>query len=120
MMIQKRLFALAVSMMVLCRFLAACQPTPTLVSPTGPGLVIGITDDTCPSVVIKVNELVGWTNQDDREHFVRHKPAEGNSQFDSGTLQPGDSFTFTFVEAGTYTYECTEDSSITGTVTVQP
>lgn len=119
MMLHKGRFALVMSVMVLCGLLAACQPTPTLASSTGPGLVIGITDGTCPNVVIKVNELVTWTNQDDHEHFVRHKPEEGDPQFDSGTLQPGDSFTFTFLEVGTYRYECSADVSMTGTVTVQ-
>ena len=119
-MLDKRRATIATLMVVLSGLFAACQPTPTLASPSGPGMVIGITDDTCPSVEIKVNDLVTWTNQDDREHFVRHKPAEGNPQFDSGVLQPGDSFTYTFVEAGTYMYECTTDGSTTGAVTVQP
>ena len=119
MLLHKSRSAVIALIVVLCGLLVACQPTPTLASSTGPGLVIGITDDTCPSVVIQASEIVTWTNQDNREHFVRHLPAEGTPQFDSGTLQPGDSFAFTFPEAGTYPYECTTDGSTTGTVTVE-
>jgi plastocyanin len=116
----KRQSVLTGLIIVLIGFLAACQATPTLATSSAPGISVGITGDTCPNVVVQVDQQVTWTNQDSREHIVRDKPAEGNGQFDSGTLQPGDSFAFTFPQLGSYSYECSVDGAMTGTVTVQP
>jgi len=80
---------------------------------------VAITGDLCPTIVVNVDQQVTWTNQDIREHIVRDKPAQGNGQFDSGTLQPGDSFAFTFPQEGAYTYECSTDGTMTGIVMVQ-
>lgn len=106
--------------MVLAGLLTTCQSTPTLASPSAPGISVGITGDTCPDIEVQVGEQVTWTNQDTRDHIVRHIPEEGNSQFDSGTLQTGDSFAFTFVLPGVYSYECLLDGGAAGTVTVGP
>lgn len=38
--------------------------------------------------------------------------------FDSGSLAPGDSFEFTFTEAGTFDYQCNFHPSMTGTIVV--
>lgn len=100
--------------------LTACRSTPTLASPSTPGISVGILGDECPSVEVKVGGQVTWTNQDARAHIVRHIPDEGNSQFDSGILNMGDSFSFTFVQPGDYTYQCSIEYEATGTVTVQP
>ena len=100
--------------------LFACQSEPTLVEPAAPGIGVGITSDECPNVIVNVGYQVAWTNQDRNEHIVRASSSEGNVLFESGTLQSGDSFTYTFIEPGTYTYVCTADGSMTGTVTVQP
>jgi plastocyanin len=109
-----------VSVILLSGLLAACQSTPTLVSPSTPGISVGILGDECPSVEVKVGDQVTWTNQDARAHIVRHIPDEGDSQFDSGILNMGDSFSFTFVQPGVYTYQCLIEYEATGTVTVQP
>jgi hypothetical protein len=106
--------------MLLGAFLAACRSTPSLPTSPTPGISVEITRDTCPNVVVQVGRQVNWTNQDSREHIVRDKPAEGNSQFSSGILQPGDSFAFTFPQTASYTYACTLDGAMLGTVTVQP
>jgi plastocyanin len=105
---------------LLSAFLAACQSQPPLATPSAPGISVGITGETCPSVVLQVGQQVTWTNQDSREHMVRDKPAEGNSRFDSGTLQPGDNFAFTFPQPGSYIYQCSRDGTVTGTISVQP
>jgi len=99
--------------------LAACQPTP-LAPLSAPGIGIGITADLCPNLIVQPGIQVAWTNQDSREHIVRHRPEYADPRFDSGTLQPGDSFTFTFLEAGTYPYECSADGAMLGTVIVEP
>jgi len=100
--------------------LVACQPAIPLAESTAPGISVGITDDICPNVTVELGQQLTWTNQDKSEHIVRHKPADGVSLFSSGTLQPGDSFAFTFVEAGSFPYDCSEDGNFSGTVTVEP
>jgi hypothetical protein len=98
---------------------AGCQSTPPLADPSMPGISVGITNGLCPVVIVEVGQQVTWTNQDSRAHIVRHKSTQGDSQFSSGTLQPGDSFAFGFLERGSFVYECSLDGEITGTVTVQ-
>ena len=100
--------------------LVACQTKPTLIPPSTPGISVGITSEICPSIVVEVGQQVTWTNQDTREHIVRDRPIKGNSLFGSGMLLPGDSFNFTFLQPGRFTYECSMDGSETGIITVQP
>ena len=116
----KNYFFLMVMLILLIGLLTACQSTPTLPPQSAPGISVGILGDECPSVEVKVGEQVTWTNQDDRSHVVRHIPDDGNSQFDSGILNMGDSFSFTFVQPGDYTYQCLIEYEATGTVTVKP
>jgi plastocyanin len=120
MRISKSLSIFLLLVIMLSGILAACQSIPTLASSTAPGISVGILGDECPSVEIKVGDQVTWTNQDARAHIVRHIPDEGNSQFDSGILNIGDSFSFIFVPPGEYTYQCLIEYESTGIVTVQP
>ena len=39
---------------------------------------------------------------------------------DSGELQTGDTFTFFFTQAGSYSYRCSADGALVGTITVEP
>ena len=79
-----------------------------------------ISDDLCPSVIVQVGQHVTWTNQGSQEHIVRDKAVEEKSQFDSGILKPGDNFSFTFLQPASYTYDCSADGVLTGTITVEP
>jgi plastocyanin len=54
------------------------------------------------TVVIGVNNTVTWTNNDDTIHTV----TANDGSFDSGYLNPGGSFTFTFTRPGVYEYHC--------------
>ena len=61
---------------------------------------------------VSVGTKVTWTNNDTTVHDVTSTdgPAVGaatTSLFASGTLNQGDSFSFTFAKPGTYYYECT-------------
>jgi len=68
------------------------------------------------TVVIGVNATVWWTNNDAAAHTVT---GDGNSPiFNSGNLDSGQSYIFTFTVAGTYTYHCSYHSWMTGTVVV--
>jgi plastocyanin len=66
-------------------------------------------------LTISVGDSITWQNLDSSSHTAT---ADG-VEFDSGTLANGESFTFTFSTAGTYTYHCGIHSSMTGTITVQ-
>jgi len=102
--------------------LASCQSkaTPTLAAMTGPGIGVGISDDQCPSISVQAGQQISWTNQGKHEHIVRAKSIAGERAFASGTLGPGDSFAITLSEPDTYQYDCSEDGSLTGTITVEP
>lgn len=118
MFFKRRLF-LTTLVALLSSYLIACQPTPTLVPASVSGIGIGITSDSCPSASIQAGQQVSWTNQDSREHVVQDMSDVENPQFSSGSLQRGDHFEFTFENAGTYNYTCSEDGSTTGTITVE-
>jgi hypothetical protein len=98
--------------------LISCQSNPQLVTSSQSGIGVGISDDLCPNVIIKVGQQITWTNQGAREHVVRDITVEGKSQFDSGSLLSGDAFAFTFLEPQTYKYQCSADGSLIGTITV--
>ncbi len=67
------------------------------------------------SITISVGDNVTWTNQDGSSHTV----TGDNSEFDSGTLDNGQMFSFTFTTAGTYTYHCAFHSGMTATIIVE-
>lgn len=64
---------------------------------------------------ITTDTRVTWVNQDNEEHTVTSTAGT----FDSGSLAPGASFTFTFEDEGTYTYYCRVHPDSTGVVTVR-
>lgn len=68
-----------------------------------------------PTLTIVAGESVTWTNAD----AVVHTATSGSGAFDSGDLDPGESFTFTFTTPGTYDYLCTPHPTMTGSIVVQ-
>lgn len=119
---RNRKFMAMAAISIIFALLMGCQPQPTpeLVAPPVAGIGVGLTSDSCPSVEIQAGQQVTWTNQDDHEHIVQHVPSAGSLLFDSGALQAGDGFTFTFAASGHYSYRCSTDGSLTGTVKVLP
>jgi plastocyanin len=67
------------------------------------------------SLTIKVGETVTWTNNDSVSHTI----TEDKGVFDSGSINSGATFSFTFKTAGTFSYHCTIHSSMTGKIIVQ-
>jgi plastocyanin len=67
------------------------------------------------TIVIPAGTAVRWTNKDSVPHTVTSDTA---GVFDSGVLQPGESYEFLFDIPGTYTYHCAIHPSMTGTVVV--
>ena len=72
------------------------------------------------SIVIEKGKQVTWVNQDSAFHSVTSgfydEPTE---LFDSGHLDPFESFSLTFDESGTYDYFCTLHPWMQGQVIVE-
>jgi len=71
-------------------------------------------------VTIKAGTTVTWVNQDGFAHTVT-AGARGNPTglFDSGNVDGGKSFSFTFKDPGTYPYNCAIHPGMDGVITVQ-
>src|SRR5262249_31836474 len=66
------------------------------------------------SITVNAGDTVKWMNNGPSMHTV----TSNTGAFNSGTLQSGQSFSFTFASAGTFAYHCTIHPFMTGTVTV--
>lgn len=62
---------------------------------------------------------VGTTVTATNEDGVTHTWTSGDGVWDSGGLTRGESFEFTFEEAGEYSYFCTIHPTMEGTITVE-
>jgi plastocyanin len=72
------------------------------------------------TVVIGVNATVTWTNDDTSIHTVTSTTVPtGVAPFDSGYLNQGQTFTYTFTKPGVYEYHCTIHPWMVGFVTVK-
>ena len=80
-------------------------------------------DDRCyvPSLILtKKGNSVTWVNEDSAFHSVTSGFYDSPTElFDSGHLDPFESFTFTFDEVGDYDYFCTLHPWMKGLVTVE-
>ena len=121
-MITQRNLVLVGLAILIAGVFVSCQSvaTPTLVLLSEPGIGVGITDDLCPTVAVKAGQQISRTNQGKDEHVVRAKAVVGKHGFDSGTLKPGDWFAITLPQPEVYQYDCSEDGSLSGTITVEP
>lgn len=68
------------------------------------------------SLTVAVGDTVTWTNHDSAPHTVT--VTDGPVKFDSGTLEQGESYSYTFTEAGTYSYYCAVHPNMVASVTV--
>jgi plastocyanin len=66
------------------------------------------------TVVIGVNNTVQWVNNDTAPHTV----TATDRSFDSGNLNPGETWSYTFTNPATYTYVCTYHTWMKATVIV--
>lgn len=66
-------------------------------------------------VTVKVGQTITWKNNDPVAHTVT---AKSGADFDSGTVNPGGTYTFTAKKAGKIDYVCTIHPNQTGTITV--
>src|SRR6266699_1013077 len=63
-----------------------------------------------------VGRTVTWANKDTTTHTV----TSTTGLFDSGILNPGQTYSHTFAQAGVYSYYCTLHSWMKGNLTVKP
>jgi plastocyanin len=76
------------------------------------------------TITVRVGQQVVWVNNDSAPHTTTSGSCSGGTctpapGWDSGTLNPGQSFSFTFTSAGTFTYFCRiHGASMQGTVVV--
>lgn len=66
------------------------------------------------TLTVKVGTTVKWTNQDS----VAHSVTSDTGLFDSGELAAGNTFSFTFTQAGTFDYHCAMHPSMIATIVV--
>jgi plastocyanin len=64
---------------------------------------------------VKIGDTVTFTNNDS----VAHTVTSDTGTFDSGTIEPGKSYTKTFDTAGTFAYHCTIHPSMKAKIEVK-
>ncbi len=69
------------------------------------------------NVTVKVGTTLTWTNNDSSAQSVT---SDVPNVFDSGPLDPGATFTYTFSQTGVFPYHSTGSSVAFGTITVTP
>lgn len=86
-------------------------------SPTASSVVTIQNFTFSPSTIeIKKGTTVTWTNKDSVTHTVTE--TDGKDGPKSGELEPGKSYSFTYNSVGTFKYDCSIHTSMTGSVTV--
>lgn len=95
---------------------AAPTDTPTA-APTSGGLSVTLDHEAFAptSLTVKVGDKVTWTNKDVEAHTV----TADQGAFDSGVVAVGQSFSFTFTKAGTYSYHCDIHPTMRATIIVK-
>jgi plastocyanin len=123
----KKYLALTISLILASMLLFGCtnstatkttsQSTTTSPTTSSSGSAVTISNfafspETLP---IKVGTKVTWTNNDS----VTHTVTSDNGVFNSGSLSPNATFSYTFNSAGTFNYHCSIHTSMKGTIIVQ-
>jgi plastocyanin len=65
---------------------------------------------------VTVGTTVTWTNDD----TVAHTVTSDGGVFDSGRMNPGDTWSFTFTTAEAFAYHCSIHTGMHGTIVVTP
>ncbi|HEX2767146.1 MAG TPA: cupredoxin family copper-binding protein [Candidatus Limnocylindria bacterium] len=109
-----RLVAVSGLSVALASFGALLSPPAPVAAATH---TVQITDSAfaTPVLTVRVGDTVTWTNVDDRPHTVTGQ----DGSFDSGNIDEGGTFSFTFTQAGTYDYLCEYHSEMRATIVVE-
>jgi len=67
------------------------------------------------TITVTTGTTITWTNKD----AIGHSVTSDNGVFDSGILNPNETFSYTFNTAGTFAYHCKVHSSMTASVIVK-
>lgn len=120
-------FGIAVSVLALIAACGGYSSTPTSPSTStssGNGTPISIvkgaqslttTAYNPDPLTISAGTTVTWTNADS----ITHTAVSDNGTFNSGNINGGGNFSFTFQNKGTFTYHCSLHPNMVGTVVVQ-
>lgn len=68
------------------------------------------------SITVKAGTTVTWTNQDAAAHTI----VADDGSWASDSIKQGGTYSYTFDQAGTFSYKCGVHPSMVGTVEVQP
>lgn len=98
---------------------ADTQPTtPATTNNATADVEIKNSDFSPKTITIKVGTKVTWTNKDSLQHDVATDKNYGDDFKSSELLSRGETYSFTFNKAGTYTYHCTPHPFMRATVVV--
>lgn len=89
--------------------------SPTLASAPNPVRIVGRRFEPA-TIEVSVGDEVSWINADDTGHWIVSRRRD---VIDSATLEPGNSYTERFPDAGTFAYFCNIHDEMTGTVVVR-
>jgi len=91
--------------------------TPAASSDSGNAVAVSIKDFAFGDPLeVAVGTTVTWTNDDSVPHTVTQ---DGSGGFQSGKIDPGGTFSFTFDQAGSFAYHCEYHANMKSTVTVK-
>jgi len=92
------------------------QPQTASASPTADAMQVQIANLAFapPSITVATGNTVTWTNDDNLPHTVTAL----DGLFDSGILDPGGAFSWTFTDPGSIDYHCQLHPNMQGTVVV--
>ena len=95
---------------------ASPAPTPTPTPPPANAVQVTIQNFAFapPTLAITTGTTVTWTNKDQ----IAHTATADDQSFDSGNLNTGQTWSFTFNQPGTFAYTCTYHPYMKGTITV--
>ena len=91
------------------------KPVAASASPSGAEVEINNFAFTPATITIPVGAKVTWTNKGE----ITHNVVSTDKSIRSQALDTDDKFTFTFTQAGTYSYVCSIHPRMKGTVVVQ-
>jgi plastocyanin len=97
------------------QLLSSAGSSTDITIPRGAGTP-GTTGYSPANFTISAGKTVTWANKDSTTHTV----TSSTGLFDSGILNPGQTFSHTFTQARVYSYYCTLHSWMKGNVTVKP
>jgi plastocyanin len=108
--------ALVIALFVLGVGAAAAKNSAAQGSAATVNIAIGDNTFTPAQITVNVGDTVVWTNTGRNPHDVT---ADGGAFFSPRNLMNGQTFSYTATTPGTYKYQCTIHSNMTGVLTVQ-